>query len=215
MDVFNQAQTGLKHQAKRLDVFPPSIDARSRSHGRMALSLHFEDPSFQGLSSLTSDLNQVQAVHGSPQQVWHLTTLLSGVSATWQPNPCPFCFLALVSGDKAGNPSVLREQKSYISGGVTSRFISRPYLWPTFFDGVPILWKCQMPNLLCAALSSFTNHSKEGLTSIANDFRLPCPPRFFLVYRFYSISDPGPWFHGLFLTFKTMDIQGRSSRIMR
>ena len=104
MDVFNQAQTGLKHQAKRLDVFPPSIDAKSRSHGRMALSLHFEDPSFQGLSSLTSDLNKVQAVHGSPQQVWHLTTLLSGVSATWQPNPCPFCFLALVSGDKAGNP---------------------------------------------------------------------------------------------------------------
>lgn len=189
VDVFNQAQTGLKHQAKRLDVFPPSIDAKSRSHGRMALSLHFEDPSFQGLSSLTSDLNKVQAVHGSPQQVWHLTTLLSGVSATWQPNPCPFCFLALVSGDKAGNPSILREQKSYISGGFTSRFISRPYLWPTFFDGVPIVWKCQTPNLLCAALSL-----KKGLTSIANNFRLPCPSIFFV----YSNSDPGPWFHGLF-----------------
>ena len=161
VDVFNQAQTGLKHQAKRLDVFPPSIDAKSRSHGRMALSLHFEDPSFQDVSRSIESNFRPEYSSGSPWQ--SPTSLAPYYSIKWclcNMATKPLSFLFSCSGKRWQSWQPLHPQgaKSYISGGFTSRFISRSYLWPTFFDGVPIVWKCQTPNLLCAAFSSFTNH---------------------------------------------------------
>ena len=147
---------------------------------------------FQGLSSLTSDLNTVQAVHGSPQQVWHLTTLLSGVSATWQPNPCPFCFLALVSGDKAGNPSILREQNLTSQEALPADSFRGPIYGRLFLMASQLFGNVKRQTSY-VLLSHPLQITKKGLTSIANNLRLPCPSIFL-----FTVNDPGPWFHGLF-----------------
>ena len=164
---------------------------------------------FQGLSSLTSDLNTVQAVHGSPQQVWHLTTLLSGVSATWQPNPCPFCFLALVSGDKAGNPSILREQNLTSQEALPADSFRGPIYGRLFLMASQLFGNVKRQTSY-VLLSHPLQITKKGLTSIANNLRLPCPSIFFV----YS-KRPRALVSWAFLTLKTMNIQGRSSRIMR